>query len=335
MPELFNTQAKKIIRRDWAKPILSYLHATLGKKLIYLGLPDVEAHDVTEWLDYLDRVYAFQCREYPKPSRSSQSREKVLALENTLRTLERKQKLSTYDVYDGYIEEVVLRGYDNSPDIKEFFLDDVVTVYNLDFCGQVTSPLEYTDRKGNKQQAYKFDAIKRLMSVQADLPFPSKKFVLFLTLHCSYDGKELESFENFPPNQDIKDYKQSFSSLSKGEKSPYWVKAFVHHNLTQFFTVNNFIPEFLPVIHYRGDNGHPLLFFTIIGTQVSGSSGVPTSLQRVSDVLYGNFVSLSNDDTFVNNTDLTIHKEKCKAWATINSLHIFKESKTYKTHWKK
>ena len=195
MPELFNTKAKQIIRRDWAKPILSYLRDTLGKKLIYLGLPDVEAHDVKEWLDYLDKVYAFQCREYPKPSNSSQSRESVLALEETLRTLERIQKLSTYDVYDGYIEEVVLRGYDNSPDVKEFLSEEVVTVYNLDFCGQVTSPLEYIDKKGNKQQAYKFDAIKRLMNIQADLPFPSKKFVLFLTLHCSYDGKELESFQ--------------------------------------------------------------------------------------------------------------------------------------------
>ena len=292
MPELFNTQAKQIIRREWVKPILSYLHDTLGKKLIYLGLPDVEAHDVTEWLEFLDRVYAFQCREYPKPSDGSQSREKVLALENTLRTFERKQQLSTYDVYDGYIEEVVLRGFDNTPDVKEFLLEDVVAVYNLDFCGQVTSPIEYTDKKGNKQQAYKFDAIKRLMSVQADLPFPSKKFVLFLTLHCSYDGKEFEAFQYNPPNQNVKDYMQPTLSLTKGNKAPYWVKAFVHHNLTQFFTINNFIPEFLPVIYYKGDNNHPLLFFTVIGTQVSGSSGVATPFQRISDILYGKFVTI-------------------------------------------
>jgi hypothetical protein len=334
MPELFNTQPKQIIRREWAKPILSYLHDTLGKKLVYLGLPDVEAYDVKEWLDYLDRIYAFQCREYPKPSNSSQSREKVLALENTLRTFERKQQISTYDVYDGYIEEVVLRGFDNTPDTKEFLLEDAVTVYNLDFCGQVTSPIEYTDKKGNKQQAYKFDAIKRLMSVQADLPFPSKKFVLFLTLHCSYDGKEFENFQNHPPNKDVRDYIEPTRSLSKGNRAPYSVKAFVQHNLTQFFTHNNFIPEFLPVIYYKGDNNHPLLFFTVIGTQVPSSSGVATPLQRISEVLYGKFVSVSNEDTFINNEYLTIHQDKCKEWSMVNSLHLFKQSKTYKKHWK-
>jgi len=333
MPEPFNVKAKKMIRKEWAKPILSYLHNVLGKKLIYLGLPDVEAFDVSEWVDLLDKVYAFQCREYPKPSHSDQSREKILALENTLRAFERKQLLSTYDVYDGYIEEVILRGYDNTPDTKEFFLEDVVTVYNLDFCGQVTSPIEYVDRKGNKQQAYKFDAIKRLMNFQSQLSFPNKKFVLFITLHCSYDGKEFELFQANPPNQDIKNYMQPTFSLSKGDKAPYWIKAFVHYNLTQFFTINNFIPEFLPVIYYRGDNNHPLLFFTVIGTQVSSSGGVVMPLQRIADVLYGNFVSVSQEDTFINNDNLTIHKEKSRHWGTVNSLHLFKQSRTFKTHW--
>lgn len=331
---MFNTQAKQVIRKDWAKPILAYLHETLGKKLIYLGLPDVEAHDVTEWLDYLDRVYAFQCREYPKPSHVSQSREKVLTLENTLRTFERKQQISTYDVYDGYIEEVVLRGYDNTPDVKEFFLEDVVTVYNLDFCGQVSSPIEYTDRKGNKQQAYKFDAIRKLMSVQAELPLPSKKFVLFLTLHCSYNGKEFDNFLQNPHSKDLDEYLKPTFPLTKGSKAPYCIKAFVHHNLTQFFTVNQFIPEFLPVIYYEGDNNHPLLFFTVIGTQITGTSGVANPLQKISDVLYGKFVSVNEHNTLENNENLTIHGDKCKSWGVINSLHLFKESKTYKNHWK-
>lgn len=334
MPVMFNTQAKQIIRKDWAKPILSYLHGTLGKKLIYLGLPDTEAHDIAEWIEHLDSVYAFQCREYPKPSDPTQSRDKVLALENTLRTFERRQQITTYDVYDGYIEEVVLRGYDNTPDVKEFFLEDVITVYNLDFCGQVSSPIEYTDRKGNKQQAFKFDAIKRLMSVQADLPFPSKKFVLFLTLHCSYDGKEFQVFHDNPPNQDVKAYIQPTGRLSKKDKAPYWVKAFVHHNLTQFFTINHFIPEFLPVLYYKGDNNHPLLFFTVIGTQVPGTSGVATPFQKISDVLYGKFVSVNEQSILVNNEELTTHGEKCREWRMVNSLHLFKQSTTYKRHWK-
>lgn len=334
MSLMFNTQAKQVIRRDWAKPILSYLHNTLGKKLIYLGLPDIEAYDINEWVDHLDRIYAFQCREYPKPSAVNQSREKVLALENTLRAFERRQQISTYDVYDGYIEEVVLRGYDNTPDIKEFFLEDVVTVYNLDFCGQVTSPIEYTDKKGNKQQAYKFDAIKRLMNLQNSLPFPGKKFVLFLTLHCSYDGKEFENFLKNPHSKDLDEYLRPTLSLTKGGKAPYCVKAFVHHNLSQFFTINHFVPEFLPVIYYKGDNKHPLLFFTVIGTQVPGASGVPTPFQKTSEVLYGKFVSVNEHGDLVNNDDLIVHGEKCKEWRTLNSLYLFKQSKIFKNHWK-
>ena len=148
----FNSDNKKLIRTNWAKPIVSYIKDTLNKKLFYLGLPDCEAHDIVEWIEYIDTVYAFQCRDYPSPSAPEQSRVKVLALENTLRTFERKRQLSTFDVFDGYIEEVILRGFDNSPTIKEFTQHDTITLYNLDFCGQVTSPIEYKDRNGNPQK---------------------------------------------------------------------------------------------------------------------------------------------------------------------------------------
>ena len=144
----FNSTNKQLIRTNWAKPILSYLKDSLNKKLFYLGLPDTEAYDVKEWLEYIDTVYAFQCRDYPKPSSPEQNREKVLELENTLRAYERKRQLTTFDVFDGYIEEVLLRVFDNSPTIKEFTQQEVITLYNLDFCGQVTSPIEYKDRKG-------------------------------------------------------------------------------------------------------------------------------------------------------------------------------------------
>ncbi|MDX2304176.1 MAG: hypothetical protein NW226_15335 [Microscillaceae bacterium] len=337
MTELFNTTAKQTIRRDWVKPFLKYLHDTINQKLVYLGLPDTEAHDIKEWLEFLDKIYAFQCREYPKSSYPEQSREKVLALENVLRSFERKKSIDTYDVYDGYIEEVVLRGYDNSPDRKDFFLKDVVTIYNLDFCGQVTSPIEYVDTQGNKKQAYKFDAVKKLLNTQASLPLLSKKFVLLLTVHCSYDGKELKEFQNNPPNQDIKDYISTTTNkrLSKGEKAPYWVKAFVYHNLTQFFTTNNFIPEFLPVIYYKGDNNHPLLFFTVIGTEVEGKSGAPNPPQKIVNFLYGKFLSINPEtNEFENNEDLTVHEEKCKGWSNLNILHLFKQTKIFKSYWK-
>jgi len=328
----FNSNSKKVIRSNWAKPVLSYLNEMLGKKLIYLGLPDTEAHDVQEWLEFIDIVYAFQCRHYPNPHHRDQNRDKVLALEDTLRGLERKRKISTYDVFDGYIEEVILRGYDNSPTIKEFIQEDTITIYNLDFCGQVTSPIEYVDKNGDRQEAYKFNAIDRLLNYQKEIPFPNKKFVVFLTLHCSYDGKELENFIVNPPNSDIEVYLKQTAKMKKAQKSPYCVKAFVYHNLIQFFTQNNFIPEFLPTIFYEGDNNHPLLFFTIVGTQVEAKSGVPTPFQKIKDLVNCKFMSITDDENFVHNEKLVLENDV--GWGNnLNPLHLFKKSKTCKKLW--
>lgn len=332
MSEKFNSSAKQVIRTKWAKPLLAFLSQNLNKKLIYLGLPDIEAHDVKEWLEYIDIVYAFQCRDYPNPSESEQSREMVLALEDTLRNLERKKYLSTFDVFDGYIEEVVLRGFDNSPNIKEYIQQDTITIYNLDFCGQVTSPIKYRDKRGNQVQAYKFDAVKRLLEYQEKITFPNKKFVMFLTLHCSYDGKELENFIRNPHNSDIENYMRPTLPMRKGEKAPYWLKAFVLQNLIQFFTNNNFIPEFLPIIYYKGDNDTPLLFFTIFGTEAQRGSGLPSPFQKLKNLLNQTLVSVDENNDFVNNQSLKLESDI--EIANLSPLHLFKSSKTYKKTWK-
>lgn len=329
----FNSTNKQLIRTNWAKPIVGHIKDTLNKKLFYLGLPDTEAYDIVEWLEYIDTVYAFQCREYPQPSDPEQSREKVLALENTLRTFERKRQLTTFDVFDGYIEEVVLRGFDNSPTIKEFTQQEIITLYNLDFCGQVTSPIEYKDRDGNAQKAYKFDAIKRLLDFQKQIIFPNKKFIMFLTLHCSYNGKELSNFIANPQNSDIQNYISQVSSLSKGKKAPYLVKAFVLHFLQQFFATNEFITEILPTIYYIGDNNNPILFFTLLGTSAqSENAGGVVHYQKLNEILNCPFIEISNNNlikstSFALNNDTDLDNNP-------NPLHLFKKSKTYKNLWK-
>jgi hypothetical protein len=330
----FNTEAKKTIRSNWAKPLLDHLHNKLNKKLIYLGLPDIEANDVKEWLEYIDTVYAFQCRDYPKPSHPEQNRKMVLALEDTLRTLERRRQLSTFDVFDGYIEEVVLRGFDNSPTTKEYIQEASITVYNLDFCGQVTSPIEYVDRNGNQAQAYKFDAVKKLLAYQEKITFPNKKFIMFLTLHCSYDGTELEKWIIGGHSNEVKDYFAQFNSLSKGKKAPYYVKAFVLHNLMQFFTSNQFIPEFLPTIYYKGDNNHPLLYFTIFGTQAEQQSGNPMPFQKLESLLNQTFISVGEEATFVSNQELKLEND-IEVNTNIKNLstHLLKNSKTINKLW--
>ncbi|MHB8208658.1 hypothetical protein [Mucilaginibacter sp.] len=332
-PVKFNSTNKQLIRSEWAKPLLAYLHDDLQKKLIYVGLPDTEAHDVKEWLDYLDVVYAFQCRDYPKPSSPDQSRKNVIALENTLRTLERQKLLSTYDVYDGYIEEVLLRGYDNSPTTKEFSQQETVTIYNLDFCGQVTSPIVYKDQKGISRKAFKFNAVDKLLYSQKNVDQANKKFVLFLTLHCSYDGKEFTDFLNNPQDRDIEEYFKNFSGMSKGKKAPYLIKAFVYHQLTRFFTHHFFTPEFLPTIYYKGDNDHPLLFFTVIGTQVENSSALPIPPVKMKNLLNTPIISVKKDGIFAVNEALKLSGDSVKN-GDLESLKIFKKTKTFTTFWK-
>jgi len=330
----FNSDHKQIIRKKWAKPLLKFLSEDLEKQLFYLGLPDVEALDIVEWLDYIDSVFAFQCREYPLASNPEQSRDKVVLLETKLRELERRQKIANFDVFDGYIEEVVLRGYDNSPTVKEYEQQDVITLYNLDFCGQVTSPIEFVDKNGNLRKAFKFNAVDRLLEFQRKIDVSDKKFITFLTLHCSYDGKEFSDFISNPHNTDLQKYIDQVKSLSKGKKAPYLVKAFVYSQLITFFTRANFLPEFLPTIYYEGDNGHKLLFFTIIGNQVEASSGSPAPLTSLNNLLNCPFLTINEKEEIEICEALKLTND-IELKGDLSSLAIFKKSKTFKTKWVK
>lgn len=333
MPTRFNTPAKQAIRSRWAKPLLSFLSSRLNKKLFYLGLPSDDALDIKDWVEYLRVVYAFQCREYPKPSDSSQNRKVILALDDLLREFERKKQLETYEVFDGYLEEVVLRGFDNSPTQKRLIQPDVVTVYNLDYCNSLTNPITFVDTVGNTHTAYKLTAIKRLMDLQCDLrAIPSKKFLLFLTIHCSYYEENKNDFETQLPTE-ISDYVTDVQSMrSRKKKAPYLLKAFAFNNLCQFFTTNSFMPEFLPVIHYVGNSGQPLLFFTVIGTQIADRAGVQRPLQKPQDFLNGKFISVSKQGDFINNTQLTVHDEK--DWKNTDSIELFQETSSFANYWK-
>ena len=79
--------------------------------------------------------------------------------------MNRKRQIESFIVYDGWLEEVILRGYDNSPTRIDFGLTDFITLYNLDFCNKITSPIEYFDDTGEPApKAYKFNAINKLLT---------------------------------------------------------------------------------------------------------------------------------------------------------------------------
>jgi hypothetical protein len=162
MGNFHNHPTKEVIRTQWCKPILKYIKEFLGYKLVYLGLPGIEAYDIISWLEYLDRVIAFECGDY-QASDIEKAKENINKLNEILSSFERKGLLQTYSLYNGYIEKVILKGRDDSGDI--FSLDDIVTVYNLDFCNSLTVPMTIVDDKGNMSKHYKSEVEQNRFAV--------------------------------------------------------------------------------------------------------------------------------------------------------------------------
>ena len=283
----YNSESKVFIRNNWDKPLLKLIEKKTGNKLLYVGLPSPEAEDIDAWIEHLRVVIAFQCRKYGELSDPKQDRKDILKLHEKLLSYEREMKLENFIVYDGYIEEVVLRGYDNSPDASiDFELNEIVTVYNLDFCNNITSPIEFLDRNGNLKKAYKFNAIKELIQNQNNLATGSDKFVLFLTVQSSYKGGELEHFINpyKQTNKEINDLIAKYNKLDTETKNQKIVQLFVIDTLKSFFRTNNIIPHFLPTIFYNGLNDLGLLHFTVLGTANEANVGEAPWNQCIADL---------------------------------------------------
>ncbi len=328
MAKTFTTEAKSHIRNEWGKPILKFLSKRTGKKLLYLGLPSPAAEDLNAWIDLIDEVIAFQCREYGKPSDISQSRKEIEILEEKLNKYERQGLLNTFTVYDGYIEEVVLRGIDNIS--KEFTQTKTIKVYNLDFCNSITSPIEYIDKKGDIQTAYKFNAVKKLLRLQSELEQNQQEFVLFLTIHASFKGAELQNFINNPDTEEHKELIKKYNSLNGIDKNTRILKLFVIDTLQNYFRENNFIPHFLPTILYKGLKKTPLLHFTIIGLKENPGVGRTSWQQTIGELCNEKLIGFKNGlFELLNNEKLEETDTKTDAVA------LFSSSKTFEKFWKR
>jgi len=261
-------------------------------------------------------------------SNKSQDRSDIDELNTLLRKLEREKQIENYVVFDGYLEEVVLRGYDNSPTRIDFALSDFVTLYNLDFCNKITSPIEYIDKTGESKTAYKFNAINKLLQTQQALSSISKKFVLFLTVHCSYDGGELQNFINYPPSEEIKNYISRCNLLKGFEKNARIIRLFFVYHIQQQFVAFGFTPKILPSLFYNGLGDTPLMHFTVFGITASNTAAGVPSYQGLTELLNQKFISI-NDSNFVNKPfDFDGELE-----VELNPVKLFSESDTFTKMW--
>lgn len=325
----FNSTHKDAIRKFWNEPVLKFLTKKADDRLVYMGLPSSAAEDILQWIEYIKRVVAFQCRVYGEISSPDQSRDEIEKLESILRELERKQKLEQFVVYDGYLEEVILRKNDNSPHRIDFDQRQIITLYNLDFCNKITSPMEYIDENGEVQIAYKFNAIRELIQIQDKLSPISQKFIFLLTVHCSYDGKELNDFLQNPPSQTYSDLIAKYRTLNGVEKNARIVRLFVLYEIEKFFNANNFISEIFPVIKYNGLKDTPLLHFMVAGIKSKPSASGAHNIQNIDDIVKQKFVVI--EDGKITNIDSELEEEvdvPIKA-----PVDLLVQSKTFKTHW--
>src|SRR6185436_9605718 len=188
---------------------------------------------------------------------------------------------------------------------------------------------EYIDENGDPQIAYKFNAISKLLQVQNTLRKSSNKFVLFLTVHCSYDGAELETFINSPPTDEIRNYLIRCNGLDGHDKNARIVRLFFVYYIKQQFETFGFTPKILPSLYYQGLGGTNLLHFTVLGISPNklGAGGVP-SYQGFTEIINQKFISINNS-TFFNKTiefDDEIDVE-------LNPVTLFSNSTTFKNLW--
>ena len=322
--ESFNSESKNLIRSEWCKGLIRFLHDELKSKLVYLGLPSPDAEDVMEWLEYISEVLAFQCRTYPEASHESQSREEVEKLERKLEELERKGFIENFVVYDGYMEEVLVNKKDNMQ--VDFIQDNTIHIYNFDFCNNIQSPREVVDNNGNVIEVRKFDAIESLLKIQHKFTKNASKFVLFLTIKSTFNGEDLSKYINQQKQEHIKSYIKSLNvqGISKSERKKRLLRMYVIESLTYLFNNYNFKLELLPTIHYEGVNSHKLLHFTVMGTQIEN-----LETQEINyELLKQKFICINNKE-FVNCN----HKNIEENITQLCSVESFKQTDTFCKIW--
>lgn len=260
---------------------------------MYFGLPGIDLYDIAAWSDYIDQIIAFQCRDYPNPSSITQSTKKVIEMEAGLQALERQGLIKTFSLYDGYIEEVILRGRDIKGNV--FSQSDVVTIYNLDFCNNLTAALQVSDEKGSVHYLYKSHAIKKILEIQRDIASSArpKKFIMFLTVHASYREKEMQIFQSQPESQYLTDYFNKIRRLTSEEKQIRLLKAYILDITRRYFAHCSFSSYLLPPISYKGSGGHNLLTFTIAG--VLDSNIRTYHMQKPQEFLRTPFLAVRNN----------------------------------------
>ena len=246
----FDNPGKKTVRESWNTPLLRFLNSEYGFRYRYMGLPGIDLLDLQLWREWVDEVVAFETRA--KPNRQDRDgRRNVLALRKKMREL----GLNGH-AYLGPMEEVVILRRDQ--DGLHYIQNNLVTLYNLDFCDEISSSVETLE---SGRQVWRFEAIRQILSDQKACHNPEMNagyFLILLTVRDQIGVDKLTHYfaEPFADSQNYWDLCQAECPLPSGGfilgEHSWSLKTLIHDQLRKWFGNPNVSALFFPVTKYLG-----------------------------------------------------------------------------------
>lgn len=261
---------KRIIREKWDTPILNYFKNYWQTLYFYFGMPGKRALDIILWKSLIRRVVAFEVE-------NNGDRSDIIELQRQLNLLG-----INHELYCGYFENVIIQKRDI--DNKHYRQDDLVTLYNLDFCDSITSKI--LTSAGNK--CLRFEALRTILDIQHQISQSTsqKKFILFLTIRDQIHTLVLREFLKLELPASIRDFNNSARKVievkaQKIQRHTLLTKSFVFHALRTYFQGHGVTSYFYPLIRYTGASvSSPMLHFVILCSFDSEETAYPGESQR-------------------------------------------------------
>lgn len=241
--------AKRIVREVWNTPFLKYIHEQYGIKYRYFGLPGTELEDIRLWKNMIGEVVAFEI-----PSSGGDERSNIRRLRANLMRLNIR-----HVAYYGSFEDVVIRRRDREG--QEYRQDKLVTLYNLDFCDEISSYVK-TQERGRKRLRY--EAIRVIMLDQKECYLDREDdqpcyFIILLTIRNQIKAERVMEYMRGNLQEETNSYFTNCSnrygipeSGSVSGTHAWAIKALLYDVLIGVFKGSNIDSLFFPIIKYRG-----------------------------------------------------------------------------------
>lgn len=237
------------MREEWNTPFLKYIHEQYGVKYRYFGLPGTELEDIRLWKNMIEEVVAFEI-----PSSDGDERSNIRQLRANLKRLGIR-----HVAYYGSFEDVVIRKKDREG--QEYKQDKLITLYNLDFCDEISSYVE-TQERGEKRLRY--EAIRVILLDQKRCYLDREDgqpcyFIILLTIRNQIEAKRVMEYMRGNLLEETHSYFLNCNKQYEIPESGYimgthaWaIKALLYDVLIGDFKGSNIDSLFFPIIKYKG-----------------------------------------------------------------------------------